>query len=579
MSVTAGLYPAEVSWNITGVDGGSVSGFAPATVPFSINTVCGGPIGGTVLQVATGDMTPQQLITDVFLGDCLSASNITFTGNAGAIGTFSSGGAIGIESGIILTTGSVFDAPGPNTSASTSVVTGAPGYPLLDMITGFSTFDASVFTFDFVAQTDQVSFNYVFASEEYPEYVCSNYNDAFGFFVSGPGYSPNTNIALIPSTSMAVAINAVNSGVQGMLGTAGGCTSLSFSSYYVDNVGGSFLEYDGYTVPLTATISTVPCATYQIVIVVADVGDGLLDSAVFLEAQSFTAGVDVQIGAAATVSGGQSSAVNCEETGYFLFVNDGEPFTEPMTLTFTVSGSALINPIPTSITFQPGEQSVILDVEAVVGALGADPSSVVITLDPDQGCSCDDNNITAELFFCAQVMLPVEWLSFEAQLSADEREVRCAWETLSEVNNDYFVLERSADGTSWIDLGTVAGSGTSNDLNDYTFIDKSPLQGISYYRVRQVDYHGAIDHSPIRSVERKQNDQLGAYPNPGNGVFTLSGYANGDLFVYDLSGRRVPYSLNFRGELTLNGAAPGWYVIELAAEDPAQTQRITVVVQ
>jgi len=521
--------------------------------------------------VATGNMTPQQLITDVFLGDCLSASNITFTGNTGAIGTFSNGGSIGIESGIILTTGSVFDAPGPNTSGSTSVITAAGGNGLLDMISGNVTYDASVFTFDFVAQTDQVTFSYVFASEEYPEFVCSSFNDAFGFFVSGPGYSPNTNIAIVPGTADPVTINNVNNN--------GAACPPYYPAYFIDNTSGNFLEYDGYTVPLTATITTVPCQTYQIVIAVADVGDGSWDSAVFLEAQSFTAGVDVQIGAAATVSGGQSSAVNCEETGYFLFVNDGEPFTEPMTLTFTVSGSALINPIPTSITFQPGEQSVILDVEAVVGALGADPSSVVITLDPDQGCSCDDNDITAELFFCAQAMLPVEWLSFDAQLSADEREVRCVWETLSEVNNDYFVLERSADGTSWIDLGTVAGSGTSNDLNDYTFIDKSPLQGISYYRVRQVDYHGAIDHSPIRSVERKQNDQLGAYPNPGNGVFTLSGYANGDLFVYDLSGRRVPYSLNFRGELTLHGAAPGWYVVELAAEDPAQTQRITVVVQ
>ncbi len=672
MVVSAGTYPGEVSWNISGVDGGVVSGFAPATIPFSINTDCsgggtgdcetytfqaggglfpeeiswtisgpngivgtgfatagvdfclpagcytlelfdsfgdgwdgaqwflifngtivnsgtlvtgsylsttisiggadcGGPIGGEVLQVATGVLTPQQLITDVFLGDCLSASNIVFTGSTGAIGTFSNGGSIGIESGIILTTGSVFDAPGPNGSGSTSVITASGGNALLDMISGNITYDASVFTFDFVAQTDQVSFNYVFASEEYPEFVCSSFNDAFGFFVSGPGYAPNTNIAIVPGTFDPVTINNVNNN--------GAACPPFYPAYFVDNFGGSFLEYDGYTVPLTATITTVPCQTYQIVIAVADVGDQSYDSAVFLEAQSFTAGVDVQIGAAATVSGGQSSSVNCEETGYFLFVNDGEPFTEPMTLTFTVSGTALTNPIPTSITFQPGEQSVILDVEAVIGALGVDPTSVVITLDPDQGCSCDDNSITAELFFCAQLMLPVEWLTFEALLSADEREVRCTWETLSERDNDYFVLERSADGTSWIDLGTVAGNGTSNDLNSYTFLDRSPLQGTSYYRVRQVDYHGAIDHSPIRSIERKENDQLGAYPNPGNGVFVLSGYTNGDLAVYNLSGRRVPFSLNFRGELTLHEAAAGWYVIELAHEDPEKSQRITVVVQ
>lgn len=614
-----GSFPGEISWQISGPGGIVGSGFATDGVSFCLpagcytlelfdsfgdgwngaqwfltlngniinsgtmvsgsylsttltigNADCGGG-GGSLLQVASGVLTPQQLITDVFLGDCLSASNIVFTGSAGAIGTFSSGGAIGIESGIILTTGSVYDAPGPNSIGSTSVMTGAGGSALLNAITGSTTYDASVFTFDFVAQTDQVSFNYVFASEEYPEFVCSIFNDAFGFFVSGPGYAPNTNIAIVPGTGDPVTINNVNNN--------GAACPPFYPAYYVDNTGGSFIEYDGYTVPLTATITTVPCETYQIVIAVADVGDQAYDSAVFLEAQSFTAGVDVQIGAAASVSGGQSSDVNCEETGYFLFVNDGEPFTEPMTLTFTVSGTALINPIPSSITFQPGESSVILDVEAVAGALGVDPTSVIITLDPDQGCSCDDNNITAELFFCAQAMLPVEWLTFNTVLSVDEREVRCNWETLSEQNNDYFVVERSADGTSWVDLGTVPGNGNSLDLNSYTYLDRSPLQGISYYRIRQVDYNGAISHSPIRSIERKENDKLGAFPNPGNGVFKLTGYTNGDLAVYDLSGRLVPFTLSFRGELVLLHATPGWYVIELAHEDPTLTQRISVVVQ
>lgn len=555
-------------------DSGTMASGSYAFQVVSIGGADCGNTGGTLLQVSSGTMAPDVLITDVFLGDCLEASNIQFTGSASAIGTFSNGGGIGIEEGIILTSGSAVNAVGPNGSGSTSSINGTAGNPLLDNISGMFTYDAAVFTFDFVAQTDQVTFNYVFASEEYPEFVCSSFNDAFGFFVSGPGYAPNTNIAVVPGTTDFVTIDNVNNN--------GLACPPYYPAYYSDNVGGGFVEYDGYTTPLQATINTVPCATYQIVIAVADAGDSSFDSAVFLEAQSFTAGVDVNVAAASSL--GQSSEGSCEESGYFLFVNNGDDFLEPVTLTFTVSGSALsggiIDPLPTSITFQPGETSIMLEVEALAGSLGVTPESVTITMDPDQGCSCDTELLESTLFLCVQAMLPLEWLTFEAELSAVHDEVLCSWSTASESNTDRFTVERSSDALAWADIGELPAAGHSQEVRNYLFTDRQPLIGRAYYRIRQTDTNGSFSHSSIRSVERNEASHtapIRLFPNPSSGRFQLSIEEPVRVRGFDMTGRVVQVEQLEQGDIFRIHAAAGQYVIEVGEEE-GEVHRFRLIV-
>lgn len=525
--------------------------------------------------------TPEELITDVFLGDCLQASNISFTGNPISIGTFSNGHGIGIESGIILTTGAAAHAVGPNGTDELSFISGGGASPLL----GPSTFDAATFTFSFVAETDQVTFTYVFASDEYPEYVCSAFNDAFGFFVSGPGYANNTNIAIVPGGSnVPVAINSVNSGTPGAFST-GACTSLGNASLFVDNEGGTHNEYDGFTVPLTACINTEPCEEYTITITVADVIDELWDSAVFLAAESFSAGSELQI--VATVDQEEvSTDQNCENFGFFVF-EIGEPLDEPVTLVYDVDVSGSVQfteTIPVEVTFEPGETLVAIPVQAVTGSVGVGLSSATVTLssadNPGLGCSCEEEVVTSTLFFCdPQIFLPVEWLGFHAKNINDEREVLCTWITASELNNDYFTVERSADGEDWQEIGSVPGAGNSMTMLHYDFTDRSPLPGTSYYRIRQTDYNGDTDHSEIRAVTRRAEQSLSVYPNPGKGVFRLTGYEDGDLAIYDVSGRRVPFSLGFNGELRIRNAAAGTYILELVRGDGEQIERIRLVHQ
>lgn len=531
------------------------------------NMNCGFPEPEQPIIVETGTYSPSQLLTDVFLGDCLEASNVQFIGAPSAIGVFSNGSSIGIEEGIILTTGNALSAIGPNNSGGVSGVNTSGSSALLNAATGETTYDAAEFTFDFVASSSQVTFEYVFASEEYPEFVCS-YNDAFGFFVSGPGYAPNTNIATVPGTTDLVSIDNVNNN--------GGACPPFYPLYYIDNANGIATQYDGRTVPLQATINTVPCATYQITIAIADLVDDFYDSAVFLRAQSFNSGVDVEVAAAAE-SGAQSTPSSCEPNGSFLFLNNGEPFTEPTTVNFTISGTAVdgasFESIPTSITFQPGESVTDLDVLGLLAGLTNAPESITITLDDVCTCSAPPE---ATLFICSLLMAPVEWLGFEAK-SISEEKVECFWLTASELNNDFYSIERSSNNIQWQKIGEVDAVGTTNDVSSYRWVDLHPLNGVSYYRIRQTDLNGANDLSKVEEVVR-ENDIFEVMPNPGSGVFRVNGLTNGELHIYDNLGREISFAINGNSEVSIEKAAYGCYIFEMHSNNGKTVVRKRVII-
>lgn len=177
-------------------------------------------LGGIPAQaqlVVNNTLTPVQLVQDVLLGGGVTVSNIKYNGvlNPAApvigSGSFTSTGTnLGLPAGIILSTGQVQDAAGPATNfASNTNSTGSD--PDLVTISGGGTVnDRAVLEFDFVPTGDTIKFRFVFASEEYPEYVCSSFNDAFGFFLSGPGISGPfqngaVNLALVPGGSIPIA--------------------------------------------------------------------------------------------------------------------------------------------------------------------------------------------------------------------------------------------------------------------------------------------------------------------------------------------------------------------------------------
>jgi len=216
-----------------------------------------------------------------FLGSGVTPSNVVFTGTATSAGLFTTtSNIIGFTDGIILSSGHVNNVVGPNTQDGITAVNNTPGDANLNsLIPGYITYDATVLEFDFtVPEYTGLTFQYVFASDEYNEYVHSQYNDVFGFFLDG------ANIALIPGTTTPVSINNVNNG------NPYGTNPVN-PAYYINNDlsdGGGTIdtEMDGLTVVLNATAQVLPGA-HHMKLAIADAGDYVLDSNVFLKAESF----------------------------------------------------------------------------------------------------------------------------------------------------------------------------------------------------------------------------------------------------------------------------------------------------
>ncbi len=231
----------------------------------------------TTTDLSTG-LTPLDL-AQALLGSGVEISNVTYQGSNLSAGTFQGGlsEGLGIDNGVMLSSGLLSNVIGPNNSDSLGEDMDQPGdADLGGLVPEGETFDAAVLEFDFIATAGTISFTYVFASEEYNEFVNLGFNDVFGFFLDG------VNIALIPDSVTPVSIDTVNNGVN--------------SQYYNDNDFGDFggfppfiTQADGFTVALKA-VATVTPGLHHIKLAVADVGDPILDSWVFLESNSFVAG-------------------------------------------------------------------------------------------------------------------------------------------------------------------------------------------------------------------------------------------------------------------------------------------------
>ncbi len=256
-----------------------------------------------IMEVINEDpYTPQQLIENVFLGEGIQILSVQYDGDARSAAYFKGGQqAVGIERGIVMTTGvtvtdgTIYGVAEPGSrQSSRDVDSPLTNDPDLRNIVGpnVALNDITRYTITFRPLSDTVSFRYVFASEEYPEYVCSQFNDVFGFFMSGPGINGTINLAQIPDANLPVRINTINSGMPGSTANGGNCDgpqeSLAFSQFYRNNNGSNTQPvYDGLSTVFTATTPVQACETYTIKLVIADVGDSAFDSGVFLEARSF----------------------------------------------------------------------------------------------------------------------------------------------------------------------------------------------------------------------------------------------------------------------------------------------------
>jgi gliding motility-associated-like protein len=259
--------------------------------------------GGTAMQLATNIVAPGITVTNTTM-NCAQTACGTFTGNLQAGGSQLSNG------GIVMTTGSAANADGPNATGSSS--TAVAGYdfsdPHLTTQPGAGNpapnRDNCVLEFDMQPSCAAFNVNFVFGSEEYPEFVTGSFNDGFGIFISGPnpagGNYNNYNVARLPNGQL-VSIDNVNANTN--------------AQYYNTNNTG-VIQYDGYTDGLTAQLSVIPCSTYHVKIIIADAGDESYDSGLFLGVGSFSCNAPLlTVNTPAPICGGQNAVITATATG------------------------------------------------------------------------------------------------------------------------------------------------------------------------------------------------------------------------------------------------------------------------
>ncbi len=361
----------------------------------------------------------EDLIRDVFIGgDCFDVSNITFSGDPIQIGKFT-GGATGvsIDEGIFLCTGTGQQILGPNNGSSNgsqiNLFSNFSDNDLKTMVgqAAVTIRDRVVIEFDFRPTKNAVQFEYVFASEEYCEYVGSIYNDVFGFFISGPGISGPfaggaQNIARVPTTNEYITINNVNHDKNdqfyvnnikfGDVPNDSDCSGLTG----VFNPRTNELQFDGLTTVLTTSaVNVQPCQTYHIRIALADIGDGLYNSAVFLKASSFNAGGNASMELLTPVSPTPGTGYEGCADATLTFTRLGQNTAAAETINFkvlptsTATAGVDYSALPASVVIPAGQMSLTLPVQIFDDNLVEGTESVFLEL--ENFCSCSKS--TAEL--------------------------------------------------------------------------------------------------------------------------------------------------------------------------------------
>lgn len=380
-------------------------------------------------------ITPNQaaaLLVQKLTGKGVTVSNplLTCANVANGVFTAVTPANIGIDSGIILCTGDAANAAGP-ASQFVSTDNKANGDAFLDAYIGGTTKNACALEFDFKPAGDTIKFDYVFASEEYTDYSCTTFNDVFGFFITGPNITGTKNLAIIPNTTIPVTINSTVDTLQVNISTLGTglCRSMGpgapFGMYYAGQRIGS--TYNGFTKVLTAIQKVIPCSTYHLRLIIADVGDEFFDSGVWLRAGSLSSKTaTIRAAGLSTANNVPYCVRGCYPGTFSIYRSDTTNTTNPLIVHFQIGGTAVNGTdysfIPDSVTIGVGQKKSLININALTSATGAktvkifvyapscNPSQPPIVIDSAELNILDTlrlEMITHDTTICAGTALPV----------------------------------------------------------------------------------------------------------------------------------------------------------------------------
>ena len=294
--------------------------------------------------------TPQDLVEDILINSpCANVFNVSVSGGNFATGEKSygyfdaTGTTFPFENGIILSTGKINNAPGPNSYLSDDG--GGMGWngdsDLNDALGLSNTFNATVLEFDFIPLGNRISFDYIFSSEQYltsPSSNQCNFTDGFAFLLKEASATTYDNLAVIPGTNIPVKVNTVR---------GPGTICPPANAAYFDAFNGTThpTNFNGQTTVLTAQADVVPGQTYHIKLVIADEGNYRYDSAIFLKGGSFNFGIDLGVDRLIATGNplcpGETLTVDATQvgaTGYQWFQN-GNLISGAINSTYTIASA------------------------------------------------------------------------------------------------------------------------------------------------------------------------------------------------------------------------------------------------
>ncbi len=321
----------------------------------------------------------QELIEDILIdSNCITDIVVTnvlggnFNGTDASYGYFDSNGStFPFQNGVVLSTGRLANVQGPNTSLSDDNASGWVGdSDLEEALNESNTTNATILEFNFKAVADQISFRYLFASEEYQEgnsNTCQ-YSDLFGFLIRKEDEDRYENIAVIPGTQTPVKVTTVHSGIPGA------CNPINETYFGGWNDSSAPINFNGQTAVLTAIANVIPNETYHVKLVIADEQNYRYDSAVFLEAGSFqlstNLGPDLLVANNTALCSNETVLLDASQPGtntYKWFRNGLEiPFETNPTYLVTDAGTYNVEVIIDGTCFSYGEVTIEIALDPIV---------------------------------------------------------------------------------------------------------------------------------------------------------------------------------------------------------------------
>jgi gliding motility-associated-like protein len=343
--------------------------------------------------------TAAQLVQKL-VGAGVVVLNPTLNCATGANGTFVGTSNIGLDSGIVLTSGRAATGTGGNgvngaASLGASTQNNLPGDAQLTAISGSPTFDGCILEFDFLPQGDTIKFDYVFSSEEYFGYSCTVFNDVFGFFISGPGITGSKNLALIPNTNIPITVNSTTNPVITNQPNTTMCNAMGpgspFTMYFVNNSAGTTVTHGGFTTRFQAISQVQPCQQYHLKLAIADGQDMILDSGVWLKAGSLTSNnISITPFGGGGLTNPEPYCVRGCLPGQFTF-NRPVGLPTPLTIKYQIAGTAVNGVdyalIPDSVVIPSGQKTITRVINAVPVFPSTGPKKVKLRVFNPYSCA------------------------------------------------------------------------------------------------------------------------------------------------------------------------------------------------